>query len=83
MIVQKCGDGRVSDEENVSAVSAVSAVWAAKRFEFLAMNRDTAFTAVTGCKVQDHAVDERNHESLLQPPGSGVEVNTRPRDVVP
>jgi hypothetical protein len=56
-------DLRVGYEDDVPAVTAVTAVRASEGFELLAPHRDTAVTAVTGSKVNRHFIDKRDHGS--------------------
>ena len=60
---------RIDDEDDVTAVPAVAAVWSAERFELLAVNGGDAVTSVAGGQVQHDAVDERHGDSLLSASG--------------
>jgi hypothetical protein len=61
VIFEKRGDLRVGDEDDVSTVSAVTAVGSSQRLEFLTLDRDTAVTAVSRFEVHSYLVHERNH----------------------
>jgi len=51
VIVKGPDDGGVCDLNDVAAVTAVTTVRTTKWFEFLAVDRDTAFSAVSGRQV--------------------------------
>jgi putative intracellular protease/amidase len=61
VIIQQGGDLRVSNEDDVAAVTAITAVWATEWLELLASNRHTAVPAVASAKVNNNIVDECRH----------------------
>ncbi len=56
---------RVDDQDDAAAAAAVAAVGAAERLELLAVDRGAAVTAVARAGVNDDAVDEPGHRSVL------------------
>jgi hypothetical protein len=58
----------VDDEDDAAAAPAVTAIGAAQRFEFLAMDRSAAVTAGTRPRVDDDAIDKPRHRLSSQPP---------------
>ena len=48
-------------EDDVSAVSAITAVRSAEGYELLAVDGGTAVASVAGLQVQDHTVNELRH----------------------
>jgi hypothetical protein len=61
VIIQQRGDLGVSHEDDVPAVSTITAVWTAEGLELLAADRHTAVSAVAGAKVNNNIVDECRH----------------------
>jgi hypothetical protein len=51
VIVKERRDGGVGDQDDVAAVTAVTAVRTTEWFEFLAVDRDAAFATVSGRQV--------------------------------
>ncbi|CKS70061.1 Uncharacterised protein [Mycobacterium tuberculosis] len=56
---------RIDDEDDAAAPAAISAIGAAQRLEFLAMDRSAAVTARTRSGVDDDPIDKPRHRAPL------------------
>jgi hypothetical protein len=61
VIIQQGGDLRVSNEDDVAAVTAITAVWATEWLELLPAHRHATVSAVASAKVNNNFVDECRH----------------------
>jgi hypothetical protein len=61
VIIQQGRDLRVSNEDDVAAVTAITAVWTTEWLELFAANRHATVSAVASTKVNNNIVDERRH----------------------
>jgi hypothetical protein len=61
VIIQQRGDLGVSNEDDVAAMAAITAIWAAERLEFFPAHRHATVSAVASAKVNNNIVDECRH----------------------
>jgi acetyl-CoA carboxylase carboxyltransferase component len=65
VVVQQRGGLVVNAEDDIAAITAVTAVGTAEGLELLTVDRDTAVTAGTAGYVQDYPVYKARHVNLL------------------
>jgi hypothetical protein len=61
--IQQGRDLRVSNKDDVAAVTAITAVWTTEWLELFAANRHATVSAVASTKVNNNIVDECRHGS--------------------
>jgi hypothetical protein len=62
METEECGDLRIGDENDISAIAAVATVRTREGFELLSTHGNTSVAAVAGAKVQRHLVNKSCHD---------------------
>jgi hypothetical protein len=84
VILQQRRNLRIDNENDVTAVTAVTAIWSAEWLELFAMDRSTAVAAIAAANVEDYAIYKVGHAvllSTLEAKQRASPIRTRPLEV--
>jgi hypothetical protein len=65
VVIEQGGFALINHEDHIATVAAVATVGTAQRLELLAVNRSASVATIAGCNVQDDAINEARHRTLL------------------